>query len=117
MVLNYLIDENVNPIYTIQLRRLNPDLFILAVGDLTTPEKGTLDPEILLWCEKNNFILVTNNRKSMPVHFLLQSKNELIDLICIVYDIKMEVVPLAFYTLPWGSVPVCLCSLGCCLCT
>ncbi len=36
MVLNYLIDENVNPIYTIQLRRLNPDLFILAVGDLIT---------------------------------------------------------------------------------
>jgi hypothetical protein len=36
MVLNYLIDENVNPIYTIQLRRFNPDLFILAVGDLIT---------------------------------------------------------------------------------
>ncbi|BAZ81752.1 DUF5615 family PIN-like protein [Sphaerospermopsis kisseleviana CS-549] len=68
MALNYLIDENVNPIYTIQLRRLNLDLFILAVGDLTTPQKGTLDPEILIWCEENNFVLVTNNRKSMPVH-------------------------------------------------
>lgn len=25
-------------------------------------------PEILEWCEKYDFILVTNNRKSMPVH-------------------------------------------------
>jgi hypothetical protein len=25
-------------------------------------------PEILCWCEDNNFILVTNNRTSMPVH-------------------------------------------------
>ncbi|MBW4559226.1 MAG: DUF5615 family PIN-like protein [Trichormus sp. ATA11-4-KO1] len=68
MALKYLIDENVDPIYTVQLRRLKPDLFVLAIGDLTTPKKGTLDPEILLWCEANNFILVTNNRKSMPVH-------------------------------------------------
>jgi len=30
--------------------------------------KGTLDPEILCWCEENGFILVTNNRKSMPTH-------------------------------------------------
>ena len=67
-MLKYLIDENVDPTYTDQLRRLNPDMFVIAVGDLTAPPKGTLDPEILLWCEKNNCILVTNNRKSMPVH-------------------------------------------------
>ena len=30
--------------------------------------KGTVDPEILCWCEEHNFLLVTNNRKSMPVH-------------------------------------------------
>jgi hypothetical protein len=68
MALKYLIDENVDPVYTIQLRRLKPDLFVMAIGDLTTPLKGTLDPEILLWCEEHNFILVTNNRKSMPLH-------------------------------------------------
>lgn len=32
------------------------------------PAFGTLDPEILVWCEANGFVLVTNNRKSMPVH-------------------------------------------------
>lgn len=67
-MLKYLIDENVDPTYTNQLRRLNPDLFVIAVGDLTAPPKGTLDPEILVWCEKHDCILVTNNRRSMPVH-------------------------------------------------
>jgi hypothetical protein len=38
------------------------------LGDITAPSRGTLDPEILLWYEENNYILVTNNRKSMPVH-------------------------------------------------
>ncbi|MEA5469988.1 DUF5615 family PIN-like protein [Spirulina sp. 06S082] len=67
-MLKYLIDENVDPIYTNQLRRLSSDLFVIAVGDMTAPPKGTLDPEILLWCEEHDCILVTNNRKSMPVH-------------------------------------------------
>jgi hypothetical protein len=25
-------------------------------------------PEVLLWCEEYGFVLVTNNRSSMPVH-------------------------------------------------
>jgi hypothetical protein len=37
MTLKYLMDENVDPTYTTQLRRLKPDLFILAVGELTAP--------------------------------------------------------------------------------
>jgi len=32
------------------------------------PLKGTPDPDILRWCEENGFILITNNRKTMPVH-------------------------------------------------
>ncbi len=68
MALKYLMDENVDPTYINQLRRLKPDFFVVAVGDLTAPPRGTLDPEILCWCEDHEFILVTNNRKSMPVH-------------------------------------------------
>ncbi len=68
MTLKYLLDENVDPLYALQLRRLNPDLVIRVIGEPATPPKGTLDPEILCWCEENNFILVTNNRTSMPVH-------------------------------------------------
>ncbi len=68
MTLKYLMDENVDPIYTTQLRRQKPDLFVLAVGELTAPPRGTQDPEILCWCQEHGFILITNNRKSMPVH-------------------------------------------------
>jgi hypothetical protein len=68
MPIKYLMDENVAPIYQQQFRRKEPDLVVWAIGDPHTPPKGTLDPEILLWCEKYDFILVTNNRTSMPVH-------------------------------------------------
>lgn len=68
MTLKYLLDENMNPLYKQQLLQRDPSLIVLAVGDYGTPPKGTLDPEILCWCEDNNFVLVTNNRTSMPVH-------------------------------------------------
>lgn len=68
MQIKYLMDENLDPVYQIQLRRKEPDLVVWAIGDPGTPTKGTLDPDILLWCERYDFILVTNNRSSMPVH-------------------------------------------------
>lgn len=67
-MLKYLLDENVDPSYKIQLTRLNPNLIIWVVGEPSTPPRGTLDPEILFWCEEYRFVLVTNNRTSMPVH-------------------------------------------------
>jgi len=68
MTLKYLIDENVNSLYPNQIKLKEPEIVIQVVGEAGTPSKGTLDPEILCWCEENNFILVTNNRTSMPVH-------------------------------------------------
>ena len=69
-MLKYLMDENVNPVYINQLRRRKSDLVIRAIGEPDTPLKGTLDPEILIWCEAHNFVLITNNRTSMPVHLV-----------------------------------------------
>ena len=69
MTLKYLLDENVDLIYQTQLQRRNPDLVVWAVGDPGAPPKSTLDPEILCWCEEYNCLLVTNNRKSMPIHW------------------------------------------------
>ncbi|MGA9383254.1 MAG: DUF5615 family PIN-like protein, partial [Phormidium sp.] len=67
MSLKYLLDENVDPSYKIQLHRQNPDIVMWVVGEPGTPPRGTLDPEILCWCEEYDFVLVTNNRTSMPV--------------------------------------------------
>lgn len=68
MTLRYLFDENVDPEYVWQLRRRFPELVVRMIGEPATPTRGTLDPEILVWCEATGFILVTNNRRSMPVH-------------------------------------------------
>ena len=68
MILKYLMDENIDPIYPSQIRSKQPQLTIRVIGEPSTPSKGTKDPAILVWCEEYNFILVTNNRKSMPVH-------------------------------------------------
>ena len=64
----YLIDENISPQYRTQLLYHELSLTVLAIGDEGAPPKSTPDPEILEWCEQNQFILITNNRKSMPQH-------------------------------------------------
>src|SRR5437763_1486924 len=68
MSIRYLMDENIDPLYKKQLLIKMPDLVVYALGDPGVLPKGTLDPEILYWCEEQKFILVTNNRKSMPPH-------------------------------------------------
>ena len=68
MTPGYLLDENVDLSYCAQLLLHDPDLIVWAVGDPGAPKKGTSDPDILSWCEEYGFILVTNNRKSMPRH-------------------------------------------------
>lgn len=68
MALKYLLDENVDKVYQRQFIRRNHSLVMWVVGNPGAPPRGTLDPEILCWCEAHNFLLVTNNRTSMPVH-------------------------------------------------
>ncbi len=66
--MRYLLDEHIDPKYRAQLLRAAPDLVVWIVGDPGAPPRGTLDPDILVWCEEHHFVLVTNNRKSMPRH-------------------------------------------------
>ncbi|WP_201323025.1 hypothetical protein [Pseudanabaena sp. lw0831] len=42
------MDENLPPIYQIQLQRKESDLVVWAIGDPNTPPKDTLNPE---FCE------------------------------------------------------------------
>jgi len=63
-----LLDENVNRAIKRQLRRLEPNIEVIAVGETGAPPAGSSDPEILEWIEKNGYILVTENRSTMPVH-------------------------------------------------
>lgn len=68
MNLQYLCDENVESALIAALRRRDAELTIWAIGEPGAPAHGTLDPDILIWCEEHNFVLITNNRRSMPAH-------------------------------------------------
>ena len=66
--LRFLLDEHVAHAIRDQLLRLDPDIDILVVGQPSAPPYGTPDPELLVWLEKTGYVLVTNNRRTMPDH-------------------------------------------------
>ncbi len=107
MSIQYLLDEHISPLYRTQLVRREPELIVRIIGDPDAPPKGTLDPEILIWCEIHNFILATNNRKSMPKHLadhlnqgrhipgisimdLRQNISEIIEELLLIYGVSNE---------------------------
>lgn len=67
-VIRYLLDENVTPVFRTELLKLQPRVVVWRVGDPGAPFRGMDDLAILRWCEENSFILITNNRKTMPRH-------------------------------------------------
>jgi hypothetical protein len=67
-LIRFLLDENVDPDYAASLRQAWPEMVVWLIGQPGAPLRGTLDPDILRWCEQHQFSLVTNNRTSMPVH-------------------------------------------------
>ncbi len=66
--IRFLFDENMPHAVSDQLIRREPAIQLLSVGIVPAPELGTLDPEILIWLEAEQYHLVTRNRRSMPVH-------------------------------------------------
>ena len=58
----------MSSIFPQQPPRKDQNIAVQVVAEPATPIKGTLDPEILIWCETYEAILVTNNRRSMPIH-------------------------------------------------
>lgn len=45
-----------------------PPVDVLRVGEAEAPPSGTLDPELLIWCEANDRILVSNDKRTIPGH-------------------------------------------------
>ena len=65
----FLLDEDMDPEVRVQLQKKQPKIEVVVIGDPGVPPKSTPDPIILKWIEHNNYILVTNNRRTMPEHF------------------------------------------------
>jgi hypothetical protein len=66
--IKYLLDEHVDPDLKRALKKGWHDIVVWRIGEPGAPPLGSPDPDLLTWCEVNEFILVTNNRASMPVH-------------------------------------------------
>lgn len=64
----FLLDEHIDPRLRKQLLQREPNMIVWCIGDPAAPARGILDPEILTWCAASGFLLVTNNRASMPRH-------------------------------------------------
>ena len=50
------------------LLRLQPDIDILRIGEPNTLPFGSLDPDVLVYLERSQRLLITDNRASMPEH-------------------------------------------------
>ena len=71
MKVRFLLDENLSGRLKLALLRLEPDIDIVRVGEPHAPASGTLDPDILVYVEATQRLLVTDNRRSMPAHLEL----------------------------------------------
>lgn len=68
-IIRYLLDENIDAALLKALKRQVPGMVVWQVGNPGTPKLQTADSHILIWCETNKFIFVTNNRHTMPADF------------------------------------------------
>jgi hypothetical protein len=66
--LRYLLDEHVKSVLFRGLKRWARDLIVWRISDPGAPGPNTPDPELLAWYDSHGFILVTNNRSTVPVH-------------------------------------------------
>ncbi|MBC8459060.1 MAG: DUF5615 family PIN-like protein [Deltaproteobacteria bacterium] len=66
--IRYLIDEDTTHAIRDGLLRRQPNIEIQVIGGYLAPLLGTKDPEILNWTEREEYILISSNRRTMPRH-------------------------------------------------
>lgn len=62
----FLLDEHINPAIQRQLRRMIREVDVRCVGDTDAPMKGTLDHDLLAWAAENGFVLISEDRRTLP---------------------------------------------------
>ncbi len=76
----FLLDEHLKRAIQEQL----PEMHVRLIGDEDVPPLGTSDSDILMWIERNNYVLVTNNRTTMSRHLIehLQAGGHVPGILC-----------------------------------
>lgn len=62
----FLLDEHVNPAIQRQLQRRSSEIVVRRVGGPDAPPKGTPDADLLRWAEMHHFVLVSEDRRTLP---------------------------------------------------
>jgi hypothetical protein len=74
MALRFLLDEQLRGPLWGAIQHHNAagvyPLDALRVGNAPGPPAGTKDPDLLMWCESYERVLVTEDRNSMPGHIV-----------------------------------------------
>lgn len=66
--IRYLLDENTPHVIRDRLLQRRPEVEVLVVGDDVGLPYGISDVELLNWIEKEGYILVSRNRRTLPQH-------------------------------------------------
>lgn len=66
--IRYLCDENVPEQLVDAVIQREPSIEIFMVGQDIAPPKGTPDPQVLLFAEKEKLAVITLDKKSMSGH-------------------------------------------------
>ena len=69
----FILDEHMRGKVINSIRKRNADgisvyLDVVVVGEVPDLPRGSIDPTILLWAERENCLLVTYDKRSMPTH-------------------------------------------------
>jgi hypothetical protein len=68
MIRGYLLDEHLPKWWRRELVRHAPGLTVWRVGDSGVPPLESPDAVLLEWCEREDCLLLTDNRSSMAGH-------------------------------------------------
>lgn len=63
----FLLDENMPQAVREAVGRLEPAVDVRVMGEPGSPSLEAEDPDLLAWIEREGRILVTRNRRSMPM--------------------------------------------------
>ena len=63
----FLFDEHISRRVRDGLAR-RTEKMVRHIGDPDAPAKGSSDRDVLMWCEVNDFVLVTKDHRTIPRH-------------------------------------------------
>lgn len=70
--LQYIVDENISPDLLRAIRKsageLGMSIDVVRVGDMADLPSGSADPDILIWAEREDRVLVSFDHNSLPDH-------------------------------------------------